>query len=113
MRDITRQTVNYLKLYLPSLRRCKNNNKVWVANECLFCDGIGNRAFRYNTKFKIIKCFNCGFGVKELRRLKELHNDFIRYYEWLEELNCTNYRRSKEKCWWEIDDIENGYDLPF
>tara|TARA_R110000772_G_scaffold169187_1_gene281037 strand:- start:123 stop:437 length:315 start_codon:yes stop_codon:yes gene_type:complete len=82
--------------YIP-IRRCKNNYIGFISNKCPFCTGDGKRIFRYNTKLKVGKCYNCGFSFKEFRQLKNALNDLERYNKWLKDNECMNYRRNNEK----------------
>lgn len=61
-----------LNKYIP-MTMVKNNHKVYVSNACPFCEAqfSPSKSFRYNTKLKVMKCFNCGWSCKELSTLKK------------------------------------------
>ena len=74
-------TLEFLSEYI-TIRQCKNNKKIYISNECPFCDkknnNEGGRSFRYNSKLKVGKFYCCGVSFKEKYWfLKQLDKDFL------------------------------------
>ena len=102
---ISERILQELNKYVTMVQ-LKNNHTVWVSNACPFCDSCftTSKSFRYNTKLKVMKCFNCGWSCKELSTLKkELELKGIESFRRVKE-----NRESKEKF-----DSDDDLTLPF
>ena len=100
---ISEKILKELNKYVPMVR-LKNNYKVYVSKDCPFCDSCfsPSKSFRYNTKLKVIKCFNCGWSCKELSTLKkELETKGIESFKRVKE-----HKENKEK-------FERDFDIRF
>jgi hypothetical protein len=53
-----------------NLKRSVNNHKVYISDECPFCDKKGKRVFRYNIKLRVGKSYCCGVSFKDFSWLK-------------------------------------------
>jgi hypothetical protein len=80
----TKNAVNYkiideLSKFIK-IKRLKNNHRVFVSDECPFCenDGLTKRKFRYNSKLKTIRCFACNYNCNELNTLKKDLNEILK-----------------------------------
>lgn len=96
-----------LNKYIPMVK-VENNQKIWVSNACPFCEAqfTPSKSFRYSTKIKVMKCFNCGWSCKELSRLKKE----------LETKGIEHFNRAKK--WEELkikfkEELEADDSLPF
>ena len=98
------QVVEFLSKIIE-IRKCINNNKVYVSSECPFCgykSKKGKRVFRYNSKLKVGKSYCCCKSFKDISYLK--HE--LRYIKWHQDKLSMDYRRFEKS---EIVDD----DLPF
>jgi transcription elongation factor Elf1 len=101
---ISESILKKLNKYIPMVR-LKNNHKVWVSSACPFCEAqfSPSKSFRYNTKLKVMKCFNCGWSCKELSTLKkELETKGVESFN-----RMKKWKELKEK--FDSDDLS----LPF
>jgi len=76
-----------------NLKKCQNNHKVYISNECPFCKekGRDERIFRYNSKLRVGKSYCCGASFKDVSWLKmQLKTDF----------NLDDYQLSNKHGWY-------------
>jgi len=56
--------VEILKMHTPIVQ-CAINKQIYVSILCPFCESIGKRVFRYNSKLRVGKSYCCGVSFKE------------------------------------------------
>lgn len=63
--------LDILRHWNPELKQSINSKHVYIANYCPVCKyyNRSGRHFRFNTHLKIIKCYNCGMGAKNIQTL--------------------------------------------